>query len=220
MFCLNCGKQLPENAAFCSECGTATNNTSVDNNTEPIVQSNRSVSSVSNEKEYIILSAKKAVGRGIIPLLTTAFLSLAMFMAYSIPKNITEYASTNLNLGYETRQSARELLYEFNDFFDKFGFLFIVFLILLFILDITMLITIGRTELYFTNKRLAGNTGSFFGNTTLNIPFSQILDVTVKGSWLNSGNVIVRTHNGEKFVFFIKYPYSFVQELEEETAKN
>lgn len=171
-----------------------------------------------NEKEYIIQTAEKCMSRSVCILFMEMLFIIIMLSVSLTARHLSEYAVNNYSqqLNSESYQQLNENILEINMFIPIIAIISFV-IIFWSIIDC---ITKSRINLCFTNKKIIGNTGGFFGNNSLNVLLSQISACKATTTWIKSGTILIQTLDGKTFSFFIKNPHSFEYSLNEEISKN
>ncbi len=224
MFCSNCGKEIYEDSFYCKNCDKK--------NCDCLYEQYNGMIShkILTKNEYIIQTAKKSIYGNVFVLLSE--ISLLILSLVLLP--LIKYIFLKNTLPDTNTLSPEEFNNAFNYINNTLNVISIemdVFLVIVrffsftsVVLELFKCIKTARTELYFTNKRLIGNTGAFWGNSIINVPFSQISKIeskTILGLyWIKSGVISIKTSDGITYSFFIKYPYSFQYDLKEQISKS
>ncbi|MBD5115732.1 MAG: hypothetical protein HDT46_11155 [Ruminococcaceae bacterium] len=170
-----------------------------------------------NEKEYVIQTAEKCMSRSVCILFAEMLFIITMLSVSLVARHLSEYAVNSYQqISPENYQQLNENILEINMFIPIFA---IISFVIIFC-SIFDCITKSRIKLCFTNKRVIGNTGSFFGNSTLNVPLSQISVCEARTTWIKGGIVIIKTSDNKNYSFFVKSPHNFKYNLNEEISKN
>ena len=223
MFCSNCGNEICENSFYCKNC---------DKKSACLYEQCSGIIShkILTKNEYIIQTAKKSMYRNVLVLFgEVCFLIFSIVLLplikYFFLKNTLPDIKT---LNPEEFNNAFTYI---NNTLSVISIEMEVFLVITrfvsfasVVLELFRCLKTARSELYFTNKRLIGNTGAFWGNSILNVPFSQISKIETKTLfglyWTKSGVISIKTSNNITYSFFIKYPYSFQYDLKEQISKS
>ncbi len=224
MFCSNCGKEIYEDSFYCKNYDKKNCDCLYEQYNGMISQK------ILTKNEYIIQAAKKSIYGNVLVLFSE--ISLLILSLVLLP--LIKYIFLKNTLPDTNTLSPEEFNNAFNYINNTLNVISIemdVFLVIVrffsftsVVLELFKCIKTARTELYFTNKRLIGNTGAFWGNSIINVPFSQILNIeskTIFGlHWIKSGVISIKTSDGITYSFFIKYPYSFQYDLKEQISKS
>lgn len=175
MYCMHCGKQIPDNAKFCPCCGGKVENTVFYNNIYSANPINRVIPNdkIQQNREIKFSSSSGRVAGGIFLI----FLCIAMvvFLIFAL-LNIESWKSE------VWKKSDKEAL-------DTLRIVIIFFLLYFFIQSILIMIkssAIGKTELFLTKDGICGIAGTpnYFGNINFNCKYQDVLTVTTKGTAL------------------------------------
>ena len=233
MFCEKCGNHLNDNAKFCEKCGAEIKRIVMPqgDNVIPLSKNVNIRSTEYHQNEQILYSAEKAIGHVIFTVVWEIMVVVIYFMLIEpliLKPIITNMLNVDIRYDSIGGYAESEIVQGIYDI-GKHGIIVVLRVLTLIEAFIGILIPCihhPRGYLYFTNKKIVGDTGDLLGNHTLSIEFNEILQIEANqgniGKLFQYGYLKIKTYAGA-YRFILKDPISFKYCVEEQinrTNKN
>lgn len=229
MFCERCGNHLNDNAKFCEKCGTEIKHIIMPqgSNVIPLSKNVNIQSTEYPQNEQILYSAEKAIGYVIFTVVWEIMVVLIYFILIEpliLKPIITNTLNADIRYDSIGGYAESEFVQGIYDI-GKHGIIVVLrafTLIEAFVGILIPCIHYPREYLYFTNKKIVGDTGDLLGNHTLSIEFNGILQMEANqgniGKLFQYGYLKIKTYAGA-YRFIIKDPIIFKYFVEDQIGR-